>query len=88
LQSTGVIKAVRAIDPMPDAYYDSGDIVGLVYHNRCCRAGFRATRAFVGLAGTARTQSLANDKGFSEMAPASGAHRRSDQPPKNSKPSQ
>ncbi|HTI98675.1 MAG TPA: CvpA family protein [Dongiaceae bacterium] len=33
LQATGFIKAARAADPMPDDYYATGDLMGLLYHN-------------------------------------------------------
>lgn len=33
MQSTGVARAVRAVDPVPPFYYEASDFVALLYHN-------------------------------------------------------
>jgi hypothetical protein len=55
------------MDRMPDTYYQTADIAGLVYNNPLLEARLARYPAFVGLAERPEFQSLANDQSFSEM---------------------
>ncbi len=50
LQSTGFAKVARAIDPMPQAWYDAADVAGLIYKNPLLEARLARYPAFLGLA--------------------------------------
>jgi hypothetical protein len=67
LGSSGFVKVARAMDRMPDTYYQTADIAGLVYNNPLLEARLARYPAFVGLAERPEFQSLANDQSFSEM---------------------
>ena len=38
LQSTGFAKVARAVDPMPQVWYDAADLAGLIYNNPLMRS--------------------------------------------------
>ena len=65
--ATGLVKAVRAIDPAPASYYEASDIIGLVYHNPLTQGRLARYPAFLSLAERPEFQDLANDKDFLEM---------------------
>ena len=67
LQSTGFIKVARAADPMPESFYEAGDIAGLIYNNSLLEARLQRYPAFLALAERPEFQELANDKEFAEM---------------------
>lgn len=67
LQSTGFIKTARALDRMPQSYYDAADIVGLLYQNSLLEARLSRYPAFLMLGERPEFQTLANDKTFAEM---------------------
>ena len=67
LQVTGFAKVARAVDPMPQVWYDAADLVGLIYQNSLLEARLQRYPAFLGLAERPEFQDLANDKGFIEM---------------------
>jgi hypothetical protein len=67
LESSGFIKVARALDPMPEAYYEAGDIGGLIYNNSLLEARLQRYPGFLGLAERPEFQDLANDKEFTEM---------------------
>jgi len=67
LGSSGFVKVARAMDRMPDTYYQTADIAGLVYNNPLLEARLSRYPAFVGLAERPEFQSLANDQSFAEM---------------------
>ena len=67
LQSTGIAKAANAVAPMPQAYYDTADVAGLVYNNPLLEARLARYPAFLGLAERPEFQEIANDKEFTEM---------------------
>lgn len=65
--ATGLGKAVRAIDPMPPIYYDTADLLGLIYHNPLVQGRLSRYPAFLDLVDRPEFQELANDKDYSEM---------------------
>jgi hypothetical protein len=67
LGSSGFIKVARAMDRMPDTYYETADIAGLVYNNPLLEARLSRYPAFVGLAERPEFQALANDQSFTQM---------------------
>ena len=50
LQDTGVIRAARAIDPMPEIYFKTADLAGLIYQNPQLLDRLSAYPAFLSLA--------------------------------------
>jgi hypothetical protein len=67
LEGSGFVKVARAMDRMPDTYYQTADIAGLVYNNPLLEARLSRYPAFVGLAERPEFQALANDQSFAEM---------------------
>jgi len=67
LESTGFIKTAAALDRMPQHYYDTADIVGLIYQNSLLEARLSRYPAFLMLGERPDFQALANDKAFAEM---------------------
>jgi hypothetical protein len=67
LSSTGFSKVARAVDPLPESYYDSADIAGLVYSNPLLEARVSHYPAFLGLAERPEFKDLGNDKQFTDM---------------------
>jgi hypothetical protein len=67
LGSSGFVKVARAMDRMPDSYYETADIAGLVYNNTLLEARLARYPAFVGLAERQEFQALGKDQSFSEM---------------------
>ena len=67
LQSSGFLKVARAIDPMPQAWYDSADLAGLIYNNSLLEARLARYPAFLGLAERPEFQDLGSDTQFSEL---------------------
>ena len=67
LQGTGFNKTARALDRMPQSYYDAADIVGLLYQNSLLEARLSRYPAFLMLGERADFQELAKDQTFAEM---------------------
>jgi hypothetical protein len=67
LQSSGFTKVAKAVDPMPSAFYDTGDIVGLLYNNSLLEARLSQYPGFLALAERQEFQDIATDKEFTEM---------------------
>jgi hypothetical protein len=67
LETTGFAKVDRAIDFMPQSYYDAGDIAGLIYQNSLLEARLERYPGFLGLALRPEFQALGSDKDFAEM---------------------
>jgi hypothetical protein len=65
--ATGMVKAVRAIDPVPQNYYEVSDIVGMVYHNPLTEGRLARYPTFLALAERPEFQDIANDTSFMEM---------------------
>jgi hypothetical protein len=67
VQSTGFAKVARAIDPMPQAWYEAADVAGLIYKNQLLEARLARYPAFLGLAERQEFQSLGSDAQFTEL---------------------
>jgi hypothetical protein len=67
LQDSGFAKVARAIDPMPQIWYDSADFAGLIYNNPLSEARLSRYPAFLGLAERAEFQDIGSDTQFSEL---------------------
>lgn len=67
LQSTGFIKVARALDSLPQSYFEAADIAGLVYHNSLLEARLSAYPPFLNLSERPEFQALGNDTQFIEM---------------------
>ncbi len=67
LQSTGFAKTARAIDRLPQAYYDTADLACLIYNNSLLEARLARYPAFLGLAEQGPFQDIASDTQFTEM---------------------
>lgn len=67
LGGSGFVKVARAMDRMPETYYQTADIAGLVFNNPLLEARLSRYPAFVGLAERPEFQALASDQSFAEM---------------------
>jgi len=67
LQSTGFVKSARALDRMPQSYYQAADVAGLVFQNSLLEARLARYPAFLMIAERPEFQSLGSDSTFSEM---------------------
>lgn len=67
LQGTGFIKTARALDKMPQSYYEAADVAGLIYQNSLLEARLARYPAFLMLGERQEFQTLAGDQTFSEM---------------------
>jgi len=67
LQDSGFAKVARAIDRMPQVWYDSADLAGLIYNNPLSQARLSRYPAFLGLTERAEFQDMANDPQFTEL---------------------
>jgi uncharacterized membrane protein required for colicin V production len=67
LQATGMNKVAGAANRMPPAYFQAGDVVGLIYKNPLLQARLSRYPAILGLAELPQFQDLANDKAFTEL---------------------
>jgi len=70
LQSTGMLRVARAIDPMPDVFYDAADLTGLIYQNFLLEARLSRYPAFLSLAEGPEFQALAKDESFAKARAA------------------
>ncbi|MBI3850735.1 MAG: CvpA family protein [Verrucomicrobia bacterium] len=71
LQTTGLAKAVAAIDPMPATYYDSADVVGVIYHNPLADRRLARYPVFVALGERPEFQEMAKDEKFANLRASS-----------------
>jgi len=71
LRTTGLAKAVAAIDPMPEAYYDSADIVGVIYHNPLADSRLSRYPLFLALGERPEFQAMAKDQTFANLRASS-----------------
>jgi len=67
LQSTGFAKVAWAINRMPQVWYDSADLAGLLYKNPLLEARLSRYPALLGLAERPEFQDMASDTQFTEM---------------------
>ena len=67
LQATGFAKVAWAFNPMPQVWYDSADLAGLIYNNPLSQARLARYPAFLSLAERPEFQDMAGDTRFSEL---------------------
>src|SRR6266481_6187584 len=67
LHSSGFAKVASSVDPLPQTFYETADLVGLIYNNSLLEARLQRYPAFLGLAERPEFADLANDKEFTEM---------------------
>jgi hypothetical protein len=67
LQGTGMAKVARAIDPMPEIYYEAADLANVIYHTPLIEARLARYPGFFSLAERPDFQALAQDKTFTQM---------------------
>ncbi len=67
LQNTGFAKVARAVDRMPQVWYDTADLAGLIYKNPLSEARLSRYPAFLSLAERPEFQDMANDSQFTEL---------------------
>jgi hypothetical protein len=67
LQSTGLARAAKAVDPMNDAFYDTADLAGLLYQNSLLEARLLRYPGFLSLGERPEFQTLGQDTAFARM---------------------
>lgn len=67
LQSTGMLRAARAIDPIPDVVYEAADIVGLIYRNPLLEGRLSRYPGFIPLALKPEFHDLGQDADFTNL---------------------
>ncbi len=67
LQSSGINKVAYSEAPMPKIWYDTADLVGIIYNNPLTEARLYRYPAFLGLAERPEFSTLASDKEFASM---------------------
>ena len=67
VESTGMVKIVAALDPMPADYYTAADVVGLIYHNDLLESRLSRYPAFLSLGERPEFQAIADDAAFAEV---------------------
>jgi hypothetical protein len=67
LQATGLNRVARAVDGMPDRFYEAADVAGLLFYNSLLEARLSSYPAFLGLAERGDFQALGKDRDFLEM---------------------
>lgn len=65
--STGLVKAVVALDPVPQPYYSTVDILGLLYNDVRVHGRLGRYPLFMHLAEEQQFQQIAADKAYTEM---------------------
>lgn len=67
LQSTGMNRVAKAIDPLPAGFYDTADLTGLLYQNSLLEARLLRYPGLLTLGEKAEFQTLGQDAAFAEM---------------------
>jgi len=67
LESTGLVKTVAALDPMPEKYYQAADVAGLLYHNPLLSRRLSLYPPFLTLREVNEFQEMAKDPEFQTM---------------------
>ncbi len=67
LQSTGMARVAKAVDPMSDTFYDTADLAGLLYQNSLLEARLLRYPGFLSLGERPEFQTLGQDTAFAEM---------------------
>ena len=67
LQSTGMARVARAVDPLSEVYYEAADLAGLLYQNSLLEARLSRYPGVLTLAERPEFQNIAADKAFAEL---------------------
>jgi len=67
LDHAGFARVARSIDRFPEEYYETADIVGLIYSNPLLEARLSRYPGFLSIAEKPEFQDIANDNQFTEM---------------------
>ncbi len=67
LESTGMNRVAKAVDPLPKSFYDTADLTGLLFQNSLLEARFLRYPGFLALGERQEFQTLGQDQGFAEM---------------------
>jgi hypothetical protein len=67
VEDTGMNKVAAAIDPLPDSYYQTVDIIGMIYHNDLLEGRLSRYPAFLAMGERSEFQEIGKDKAFTEM---------------------
>lgn len=67
LQSSGMVKVAAAVDHTPQSYYQTADILGLIYHNDLLEGRLSRYPAFLALGERSEFQTIGNDQPFTEL---------------------
>src|SRR5215831_10979 len=67
LDSSGFVKVVRAVNPLPETYYETADLLGIIYNNPLREARVRHYPGILGLAERSEFQQLGSDNEFKKM---------------------
>ena len=67
LQSTGMNRVAKAIDPLPAGFYDTADLTGLLYQNSLLEARLLRYPGLLTLGEKPEFQTLGQDAAFAEM---------------------
>lgn len=67
LESTGLSRVAKAVDPLPGSFYDTADLAGLLYQNSLLEARFLRYPGFLSLGERQEFQTLGQDTSFAEM---------------------
>lgn len=67
LQSTGFISVARAMDRLPDSYYDAADTAGILYNNPLAEARLVRYPGLLAIGERPEFQDLGNDQEFSKL---------------------
>lgn len=67
LESTGMTRVAKAMDPMPAHYYQAADLAGLLYANPLAESRLARYPALFALAERTEFQQLAKDMNFTEL---------------------
>jgi hypothetical protein len=67
LQATGMSRVARAVDGMPEVFYEAADLAGLLYQNPLLEARLSRYPAFLALAEKPEFQAISQDQSFSTM---------------------
>jgi hypothetical protein len=67
LQGTGMNKVAASIDSMPQAYYQTADTMGMIYHNDLLEGRLSRYPGFLALEEEPQFQDIAQDEAFTEL---------------------
>lgn len=67
LQSSGMARVAKAVDPMNEAFYDTADLAGLLYQNSLLEGRLLRYPGFLSLGERPEFQTLGQDTTFAEM---------------------